>query len=311
MSRSSYAELHGTANLGISAELDWGRAIVRPYMTLADGLITARFNLGAYYANTSQRGLRETPVTYDVAGYDILHALTDPVGETYAIDAGVPYLTAVEDILIQQGFVQYIIDPTAAASTLPAPKVWPFVERTTWLTVVNELLSSVGYAGVWSDWEGRPRCHPYQPPRQRPSEWPYEADGDRSTITPDRTITRDLFATPNRWVFYQSNNTETSPVEGNGMWTYINQSDGPTSVDARDRVISKVVPLEAADHASLVRQAQERIDADMRGSMTYTASTSPNPLHWHFDRIWVNDPKAGAPMDMLATQWTLRWARGR
>ncbi|MBM0275089.1 hypothetical protein [Micromonospora tarensis] len=305
VSRAAYAELHGSAQLSISRDLDWGRAIVRPYMTLSDGQLTARFNLGAYYTAKPKRNLRETPPRFDVAGFDILLALNDPVGQTYAVDAGVGYLTAVEDILIQRGFVQYLIDRSSAALVLPAAKVWPFDPRTTWLQVVNDLLSAIGYAGIWSDWDGRPRCQPYQPPQQRPAEWTYEADGIRSMIAPEREIEQDFFRTPNRWVFYQSNNVEAAPVEGNGMYTYVNQADGPTSVEGRGRVITQPVGLDAADHASLVRQAQERIDTDIRVPTTYTTPTALNPLHWHFDRLLVLDPTAGPPMEVLGTQWTL------
>lgn len=305
VSRNSYAELHGTSQLVLARDLDWGRAIVRPYMTLSDGVVEARFNLGAYFAKKPKRDLRKTPPTFDVAGFDILDVLADPVGQTYAVDAGVGYLAAVEDILIQRGFVQYIIDPTAASLTVPAAKVWPFDDRTSWLTVVNDLLAAVGYAGIWSDWDGRPRCHPYQPPLQRAPEWTYEADGIRSMIAPDRSVEQDYYRAPNRWVFYQRNNTEQAPVEGNGMYTYINQSVGPTSVDARDRVISRVEGLDAADHASLVRHAQELIDIDMRVPTTYSGPTALNPLHWHVDRLFVIDDAAGPPLDVLGTQWSM------
>ncbi|MCX5066897.1 hypothetical protein OOJ91_13680 [Micromonospora lupini] len=311
VSRNSYAELHGTAKLPISTDLDWGRAIVRPYMTIADGQLSARFNLGAYFTSTPRRNLRTRPPTYDVAGYDILKALQDPVGDTYAIDSGVSYLTAVEDILIERGFVQYIIDRGAAGLVLPSPKVWAFDDRLTWLTVVNDLLAAVGYAGIWSDWEGRPRCHPYQPPGLRPAEWTYEADGLRSTIAPDRNLDRDIWDAPNRWVFYRRNDIEAAPpVEGNGMYTYVNQSTGDTSVDARGRVITRMEGLDAADHASLVQQAQEKIDADMRLPTVYVPATAINPLHWHFDRLLVVDPAAGPPMQTMATQWTLPLGRG-
>ncbi|MGW5556845.1 hypothetical protein ACWER9_06435 [Micromonospora sp. NPDC003944] len=305
VSRNAYADLHGTTQLIIARDLDWGRAIVRPHMVLSDGVTTARFNLGAYFTKTPKRDLSRAPATFDVAGVDVLDVLVDPVGQTYAVDAGVGYLAAVEDILIQRGFVQYIIDPTAASTTLPTAKVWQFDDRTSWLTVVNDLLAAVGYAGIWSDWDGRPRCHPYQPPLERSVEWTYEADGGRSMIAPERTVEQDYYQAPNRWVFYQRNNVEQAPVEGNGMYTYINQSTGPASVDARGRVISRVEGLDAADHAALIRQAQELIDADMRMPSTYSGTTALNPLHWHFDRLFVIDGAAGPPLDVLGTQWTL------
>jgi hypothetical protein len=34
--------------------------------------------------------------------------------------------------------------------------------------------------------------------------------------------------------------------------------------------------------------------------------TSPNPLHWHFDRLYVNDSSAQLPAaDVQCTEWEL------
>lgn len=306
VSRSSYANLHGTCQLAVTRELDWGSAIVRPYMTMTDGTTTARFNLGAYFTNVPKRDLEETPPTYDVAGHDILHALSFPVGEAYAVESGSTYLAAVEAILVQQGYTQYLIDQTSADIVLPTDRVWPFEDSTKWLTVVNDLLASLGYAGIWSDWDGRLRCQPYQPPRERAPEWLYAVDSATSMLSNKRSVERDYFEAPNRWVFYRSNAVDDlPPVEGNGIYTYTNQSDGDTSVDARGRVITRTEGVDVADHAALVAQAELRIDADLRLKTSLSLSTAPNPLHWHFDRLVIADPGLGPSMDVLDTSWTL------
>lgn len=307
VSRDSYAILHGTARLTLTRELDWGNAVVRPYLTLSDGSTSATFRLGAYFTATPSRTVNTTPARFDVTGYDILHALTSPVGGAYAVDAGTAYLDTVETILTTQGYGQFTIDPASAASTLPSPKVWPFDDQTTWLQVVNDLLAEVGYAGIWSDWDGRLRCQPYQPPRTRGPEWFYDStDADTAMLGVQRTVERDFFNAPNRWVFYRRNNIDsTAPVEGNGIYTYVNDSLGDTSVAARGRVITRIVPLDVADQAAMEAVAQITIDADLRPNTTLQVSTAPNPLHWHFDRALLNDPGVGPIVDVLCTKWTL------
>jgi hypothetical protein len=306
VSRASYALLHGTARLVISRDLDWGSAIVRPYMTIGDGSLSARFNLGAYYTSTPRRRVGQSTPSHDVDGYDILAGLADPVGEVYAVDAGIGYLTAVEDILLQRGFTQHVIDRTAAGLVLPAARVWPFDAKTTWLTIVNDLLSAVGYAGIWSDWDGRLRCHPYQSPAARTPEWEYDAEPFTSMLG-DRAIERDYFASPNRWVVYRQNDVDgPPPVEGDGLYTWVNERQGDTSVEGRGgRVITRVEPVDAADQASLVALAEQLIDADLRLKTTIAVTTAPNPLHWHFDRLLLTDPAFGPVRDVLGTQWTL------
>lgn len=307
ITRESYATLHGSARLGLEVALDWGSAIVRPYMVLTAGTTTARFNLGAYYTSVQGFDAADDPVVYDVECLDILDGLNSPVGETFAVDVGVSYLATVEDILRAQGYTVFLIDQARADAVLPSARVWPMDENTTWLTVVNDLLGSIGYAGVWSDWDGRLRVQPYVSPSDRPAEWAHDADVATSMLTPQRRTESDNYRAPNRWVFYRSNGLDgPTPVEGNGIFTVVNQSNGPTSVDARGgRVISKPVPLDVADHAALVAASRVTVDADMRRKTTYRLGTAPNPLHWHFDRLSVNDPALGPPAEVLASTWTL------
>lgn len=307
VSRSGLANLHGTAELTVSAELDWGQAILRPYLVMYDDVTTARFNLGAYYTSTPKRNVVQAPRAFDVQGYDILHGLADPVGDAYAVAAGTSYLAAVEAILTARGYTGYLIDQSSVASVLPSARVWPLDERITWLTVVNDLLASIGYWGIWSDWDGRLRCEAYQSPLIRPVEWVYTGYGTSSMLGPERIRERDYFEAPNRWVAVRSNQIEgAAPVQGNGVYTFVNQTSGDASVDARGgRVITRILQLDVADHAALVAAAQISIDADMRLPDTITCSTWPNPLHWHFDRLLIDDPELGPPVDVTATKWTL------
>lgn len=307
VSRNSYATLHGTSRLFIATELPWPRAIVRPYIIMS-GSVTARFNLGAYYTSAPRRSTLETPIAYEVAGYDILKRLAWPTGGAVVIKAGAFYLTEVENILRAQGFPvgSYVIDQTRATSVLPGDRVWPLDQKITWLTVVNDLLLAIGYQGAWSDWDGRIRCESYTTPSQRMVEWEYTTDLATSMVHPERILERDYFETPNRWTFVRNNEIDgPAPVLGNGIYVYVNQYTGDTSVEGRGGdVYNKVEFLEAADHASLVARAQQTIDADQAVKSIVRTRSFPNPLHWHFDRTRLLDSALGT-LDTLDTNWTL------
>jgi hypothetical protein len=308
VSRSSYADLHGAASLEIEAALDWGSAIVRPYMVLSSTTGSARFNLGAYYTPSPKVVLGRAPVTYAVEAIDILDGLATPVGDTFAVAAGVGYLAAVETILLQQGYTQYVIDQASASALLPTARTWVLDENTTWLGIVNDLLSSIGYFGVWSDWDGRLRVQQYLSPSARSSEWTYDTGILTSMLAPERTLEQDMYRAPNRWVFWRSNGVDgAAPVEGAGMYTVVNQTDGATSIDARGgRVITKPKALDVADQPSLVRAGQQIVDADMTVNRKLTVGVAPNPLHWHFDVVGIDDPDVAAPgAAALVTKWTL------
>ncbi|MEU7978256.1 hypothetical protein AB0B63_06960 [Micromonospora sp. NPDC049081] len=307
VSRNSYATLHGTASLALSRELAWSSALVRPYMEVCDEGVSARFHLGVYYTSVPERTFGEVPVTYDVAGVDILHGLYSPTGEAYAVAAGTSYLAAVEQILREQGYTRYLIDQTRADSVLPSARVWPLDDQTRWLSIVNDLLSAIGYQGIWSDWDGQLRCQPYQVPNDRAVEWVYDAGQQTSMLSPARTAVRDFFEAPNRWVIIRQNNVDgPPPVDGDGMFVFQNDFEGDTSVSARNgRIITRVEYTDAADHEALVRTALSMIDADMRAPTTLRVATFPNPLHWHFDRLVLDDPDIGRFANVLATSWTL------
>lgn len=304
VTRDSYATIHGTANFELTRALDWGRAIVRPFAKIGD----AAFYLGAYFTEVPSWQEGTDPIIYSVRGHDILSALHDRVGTAYAVAAGANILTEVQAILTRQGFKKYIIDSTRSDATMPSNRVWALDDQTTWLTIVNDLLASIGYQGIHSDWRGALRSGPYIPPSDRSPEWVYYGTGSSAQLPIARNVTRDLYDAPNRWIAVRQNNIEGSaPVEGNGVYTYVNELQGPTSVEARGgRVITApLITVDAADQSALVAAVQARAAADMANPTRYELSLpSPgNPLHWHFDRVYAVDPAMGL-VDVLVTKWT-------
>jgi hypothetical protein len=160
---------------------------------------------------------------------------------------------------------------------------------------------------VWADWDGRLRCEPYILPAERSIEWVYSDDPDTTMLALDRTISHDYFSAPNRWVYYRTNAAEDDPpVEGDGIYTYQNDSLGETSVQARNGlVITKPVGVDAADQPALISQAQIGIQADMDIPTLTHVKTAPNPLHWHFDRLFVQDAQGLVFSDEQCTAWNL------
>lgn len=306
--RNSYATMHGTGRFRLTRAIDWGGDLLRPYIVISNrGDLTARFNLGVYHPTTPDWPLEESPPTFEVEGYDILLRLNQPVGDAFSIAAGQSYLTTVEAILVQLGYTKYLIDWDRVATVSPSTRVWAFDSSITWLTIVNDLLGAVGYQGIWSDWDGRLRVQPYLNPVDRAHEWVYTDDQATTMLSTRRSVTYDFFSSPNRWVIYRSNLIEgETPVEGNGVFTYVNQSVGDTSVDARrGLVITRTEGVDVADQASLEVRAMQMINADIEVPVLYNVEVSPNPLHWHFDRMLLSDSASLPVADVMCTQWSL------
>ena len=308
ISRQNYATIHGTASLSITDALVWGRDRVRPYMVLSNSSISARWNLGVYVLATPDSVVGETPQTWKVAGSDLLYLLAGPVGDSYSVAAGTAVLDAVTTaITTAVPGARILLDGTAYGKTLPTAMVWPLTSSTisTWLDVVNGLLATVSYRGVWCDWDGNYTSQPYQNPSVRAPEFTFSADdGYLSIVGESRTITNDLWQAPNWWRFIAQNWAGTVS-EGAGQYTVQNLSSGPSSQSAVGRTVRKVVYVNTADQASLQSQGDQTVSTDQRVTEMITVQLSPAPMQWHFDISEYVDTAAGGSSKVVTHSWGL------
>jgi len=305
ITRNMANKIHGTAKLTISRELAWGKDRVRPWVELsADGQTTTRWNMGVYLMTTPQRNAGETPPTFSVDGYDLLTVLDTPYGATFSAAAGTVPLTLIATMLSTAGIVN-AIDLTAIASTLPAgsPMVYPIAQENTTLKIINDLLGRVGYGPLWIDRDGRARSAPLVARSSVSPMWAYSTSSPTTSVGEQRTGTADFFAAANRWVFIRDDPGLAAPSEGAGIYTVVNSTDGPTSVDGRGRTITKVVKLQAVTHAALVTQGDQVVEADKRLASAVAVNVGPNPGHWHDDTVTFDDPDLGVSGLFAVTEW--------
>lgn len=312
VSRQMLAEIHGDFQLQLSRELDWAHDLVQLYMTLSEPSgITARFNVGVAVLTTPDRSVGDTPATFNVQGYDRIYLLRRPVGDSYSVTAGTPVLGAVAAAFTAAGISGVLIDGTSADKTLPADMVWPLVATgtdgvgdataTTWLNVINQLLASIGYRGVWVDERGYFRCDPYLNPTSRPAEFTFTVDDVTATIVGDgRTISVDQWNQPNRWVFVQQNRPfdAAGPTEGDGIYTV-------DRVPAGELPWASQVLLDAADQPSLQAQGDRVVANDTQRTTTLQLATAPFPVAGHFDVFGYVDSDVPDVRKAQAVDWTL------
>ncbi len=317
--RQNFSDVHGTCNLVISRELAWGKDRVRPYMTLTDGGILARFNLGVFVLTTPDSKRGETPVSFDVAGFDLIHLLQAGPADTYMVAAGVTYLTAVQAVLTASGVGSTVqLDGTLQATTLPNPMVWALTPDApaSWLRIINDLLAAINYRGLWVNENGVFRSGPYQDPSVRAVEWVFDtADLTTNLVGQDRTLASDVWAARNWWRFVRKDATA-QPTEGAGMYTVTNPSTGRTSVAALGRTVRAAVQyLAAADQASLVAQGDRIVSHNQAASRTFEITVDPLPIAGHFDVVTLSDAgdtdkcqvsSWSLPLDGSPGRWTLK-----
>ena len=287
--RNNYADVHGTCKIQLARALDWATARIRPYQVLTGAGLSQRWYLGVYLLTTPEAPLGEDPVTYDVSGYDKLHLLQKPVGDTYVIPTGTGYLAAVRQALIDAGATGAppLLDSSAEDLLLPAPMVWVLdpASPVSYLRVVNDLLGAIGYRGLWADVTGRYSSRPYQSPLLRPPVWTLDVTDQRTCILGEsRTLTTDVYEPTNWWRFIRTGMT-VQPTEGAGLYTVDLSAGGSTYKAVR--------ALDAANQASLQSQGDAIIQTARQVRRTLEVSTGPLPLLGHFDVFNYVDPDAG------------------
>lgn len=294
------ATVHGSCRLSVARALAWGRDRVRPYMVLSNDTVSARFNCGVYVLTTPQTRRGHDLTVYDVQGYDLLQLLDHPIGDTYVVTAATTYLAAISDLITDSGAgAPVLLDGTAVTTALPYTMVWALTDSSpaTWLLVANDLLAAINYRELWVDENGTYRSEPYTDPAVLAVEWTFDVDDPRTNLVgEDRTADEDLWDAPNWWRFVRRG-MDVTPVEGDGIYTVINQSNGLSSADQLGRQVRREVTyLDAADQAALVAQGDRVVAEDTAVLSTRTLVVDPLPIVGHLDVVryvdGVDDVKA-------------------
>jgi hypothetical protein len=331
--------------------------IYRTVTDLASGL-SARKNRGVFTLTQAPRPLGSqvfNPASrlwdqyvYSATGQDRLSRLDREVGYSYVqpmVDGATPvsFGQAVANVYAACGITGFLIDSSRANQALPRDMAWPLVPAddgsstplgaptdpqlipvagsgaTTWLDILNDLNKLVTYEPVWADEDGYLRHTPYRDPATVAASDTFDADAAGNIIDPDRTITRDLYGAPNRWIGIWQNmpddgagNPQTPTVANGGVYIATNQSTGPSSIDALGGVPAglrpKQYPVTAATADDVAAQIEAQKAADMRVVTQISCSTLPYVAAGHFTRLTWRD--SGLPADLApsvqvrAAEWT-------
>jgi hypothetical protein len=310
VTRSNLAKIHGQARLRVGRDLTYYANRLRLSMTLTDkiGGETVTSPLGIWLPETPRRTTGKTPEIYDLDAVDKLTVLDVPYGSTYRAASGAAIISTIEALIVAAGETSHAIDQTDAAKTLASERIWQLDDANTYLRIVNDLLTTIGYRGLYVDAAGYYRSEPYESPASRAVSWAYDATSETTLVSDRLDVEADYYAVPNKWIFVRNDASSgvAIPVEGTGLYTVTNQADGPTSINSRGRTIPRIVPLDVVDQASLVRLGDRIVELDRQSAETVKLASVPNPAHWHADVVTLTDPGIGYTAQRLVeTGWSL------
>jgi hypothetical protein len=294
--------VNGSCRLSIQRTLAWGRDRVRPFMVVSDGAVEARFNLGVFVLTAPEENRGQDVQTFDVTGYDLLTLLQTGPGDTYVALAGTTYFDALQAIVTASGVgARLLIDGTRQATAIPETRVWALTNSIpSWLRMMYDLLTEIGYTPPWVDVDGNIRARPYQDISVRASEWPLDTtDPATNIVGEERKVTVEAGDVANSYRFIRTN-MDTTPVEGDGIYT---PPQDDASIATLGRVIPKVVWLDAADQAALVAQGDKVMAEDRASVRTINLSIDPLPIMGMDDVFTFTD--AGQTEKIQAASWDL------
>lgn len=160
--------------------------------------------LGVYVVRPSQTTTSATSSVLTLDLYDrTFIPASDAVDDTFSIPAGVVVTDAVREILASTGETNVAI--TSDSTRLPAGLVWE--PGTSKLTIINDLLASVGYSALWCDFTGAYRVAPYIPPSARPIAHTFSEDST-SIHSPESMRKQDALI-PNKIVCISQETSDT------------------------------------------------------------------------------------------------------
>lgn len=249
---SQFRSVGGTGSIDItldSTPIDWLSDRIR--ILHHDGETVTPW--GDWIMTAPTRETTGTLTRTTLALADKCELLNTPVGSAYTVPSGTVVTGRISTILRSVGESGVI---ESSPSTLPKALTWTVDD--TWLTVVNDLLRSIGYASLWADRYGQLRVEPYVEPGDRPVVISYGPDD--AAMLPDWSDEAPLWDVPTGFVAY-TQGTESMA----GMRARVDlPASHPLSAAARGRHLLRTEQVEATSTAALTTIARRRLNESVQ-----------------------------------------------
>lgn len=250
-------------------EADWLSDEIRPELII-DGV---PHPLGIYLPASVRDTEDETERGTTVEAYDRSWRVRDTATETIlSLAAGTNYLTAVKTLLAACGIVLIVETPTTATLT-ERREDWDV--GTSYLKIVNELLSEINYNPLWFDASGAAILEPASVPTAENIEHTLDASNVENLLLPSLSRETDVYSAPNVFLCVCSNADKSGPLTATSENT---NPQSPLSIMRRGRRIVRTVRVNnIASQAELQSYADRLRNESMIGGETVIVKTALLP----------------------------------
>ena len=241
-------------------DVNWLRDEIRPEIII-DGI---PHNLGVYLPAAVRDLEDETTKYIQVEAYDRCWRVKDNYTERLMhIDSGTNYILAIEQLLTACGIGLISATPTSATLT-EAREDWNI--GTSYLDIVNQLLSEINYNPLWFDANGLAVLEPASVPTAANIEHTLDDTEIQSLVIPELSKELDIYTAPNVIICICSNADKSGPMVATSENT---NPQSPLSIARRGRRIAQVYQVSNIASASELQAYADRI----RNETTNTGET--------------------------------------
>ncbi|MED2871135.1 hypothetical protein P4268_08020 [Bacillus thuringiensis] len=299
--------------------IDYRKNLIKPYMRWNQGGTWQEAPLGVFLMNSPKRVDNGVEVFRDVQAYDLLSILESAkVITPFSITPDLTYgwskvirdiLTGVDtQVAIKWGYnfpVAKVNVPLSPKSSTSKPRIYQAGES--WLKVLNDLASCIGYQALFVDENGVINCLPYVKPASRPITKTYE-DDNLSVIYNEAEEEYDIYAVPNVFVC-----TQQADSEGVRYYSkFFNTNEGSlTSIPNVGRYIVDYREVDNIDDQGnldhyCARVANEASQA--YGKIVF--NTVLMPYHSHFNAMKIKYTPLAVDDVYTETAWSMDLSNG-
>ena len=250
-------------------ELDWLTDRIRPVL-LING---QRHELGVFLPATVLPSKSETRKTVSIEAYDLCWQVKDTKAESPVyFAAGTNYIAAIKELLTAAGIA--LVQAIPSTATLPEDREgWEV--GTSYLSIINELLSEINYNPLWFSALGMAVLEPASVPNAEKIDHILDNSNVESLLLPNLKQETDIFSAPNVFICLVSNPDKTGPMVAIAENT---NPQSPLSIMRRGRRIAQTFRLNnIASQEELQAYADRLRNESMLSGETISVETALLP----------------------------------
>ena len=242
--------------------------------------------VGVFLPSVSQWSFEGPVARTTVTLSDKTEMFNSELGEWRSLPSGTQGVNAVLDILSGSGETKITYTPSTQQTTTN----FTWGPNASKLTMINEILGSVGYGSLWVDSNGYFRLEPYTSPGDRPLVGTYGPEPDHLLMRRAYSSESDVYSLPTGVVVYVQGDEDTAGFLGRADLP----PSHPLSAEARgyERLVTR--DSDAATPAIAAAEAQTALDNALQ---VIEKVTVIHPMN----TTGMNDRVAVAPLGMYGT----------